>query len=144
MEWTNSESDLSYPNVMETYYMTRERWVFCRIYSSQDTVRFSVKHLMEPECYLGAYLESFMRGKENRAGPCHGIFLPFFHSPKRSAVEFLAVYYWQRKCWFMGLSYRKPYFLVKKQGWWCCQHAPRPVSATCLSPGPAPRLTEKG
>lgn len=91
---------------------------------------------------FGAYQECFMRGKESRGQLCHGIFLAFFHSPKLCAGAFLAVYYWQRKCWFMGLSYRKPCFLVKKQACQCCQLSPLPGSATCPASGPAPRLTE--
>lgn len=93
---------------------------------------------------FGSLSGVFHEGKGEQSPACHGIFLPFFHSLKPCAVAFLTVYYWQRKCWFMGLGYRKPCFLVKKQAGCCCQQILLPVSATCPSPGPAPRPPEKG
>lgn len=58
-------------------------------------------HLLKPECDLGTYQECFMRGKESRAQRVMEYSFLSSIPPKPCAVAFLAVYYWQRKCWFM-------------------------------------------
>lgn len=86
----------------------------------------------------------FREGKGEQSPACHGIFLPFFHSPQALRCCISCCVLLTEEMLIHGLSYRKPCFLVKKRAGWFLPACASASFCHMPSPGPAPRATEEG